>query len=70
MRRAESTKAYLVSQGVAPERLRTTGMGERTLLNACADGVSCSEAHHQENRRTEFLVVDSASWTMAGVERH
>ncbi|HEY0977781.1 MAG TPA: OmpA family protein [Flavobacteriales bacterium] len=60
VRRAESTKAYLISQGVATERLRSVGMGERTPLNGCIDGTSCSEVQHQENRRTEFVVVDSS----------
>lgn len=58
MRRAESTKAYLVAQGIAPQRLRATGVGEREPVNRCTDGVECPEADHQANRRTEFLVVN------------
>lgn len=56
-RRAQSVVDYLVSKGIRRERLISNGYGEESLVNACKDGVPCSEAEHQENRRTEFRVV-------------
>ncbi len=55
--RARSARSYLVSQGIDPSRLTSEGFGESRLKNRCADGVSCSEAEHQQNRRTEVRVT-------------
>jgi len=55
--RAQSVVNYLVSKGIARERLVARGYGESKLINRCADGVVCSEKEHQENRRTEFTVL-------------
>ena len=56
-RRAQSAVDYLVSRGISRSRMVAKGYGESRLINRCADGVSCSEAEHQENRRTEFTVT-------------
>ena len=56
-RRAKSTMAWLVSQGIESTRLNAKGYGESNLINKCADGVFCSEEEHQVNRRSEFIVV-------------
>ncbi len=56
-RRADSTMRYLVEKGIAPERMTAKGYGETQLTNRCADGVPCSEAEHQQNRRTAFRVL-------------
>lgn len=56
-RRAESTRLYLIEQGIAADRITAHGFGERRLVNGCTDGVECSEADHQLNRRTEFIVT-------------
>jgi outer membrane protein OmpA-like peptidoglycan-associated protein len=56
-RRAESTMQYLITQGIEPGRLTAKGYGETQLVNRCADGVTCSEAEHQQNRRTTFKVL-------------
>ena len=56
-RRAKSTVAWLVKNGVAADRLTGKGYGERQLKNKCADGVQCTEAEHQVNRRSEFIIV-------------
>jgi outer membrane protein OmpA-like peptidoglycan-associated protein len=56
-KRAESAVKYLVSKGISPDRLTAKGYGETKLKNKCADGVPCSEAEHQANRRTEFKVT-------------
>ena len=55
--RANSVKSYLISRGINKSRLVSNGYGETRLKNNCADGVKCSEAQHQKNRRTEFRVV-------------
>jgi len=47
----------LVAKGVPAERLSAIGKGETELLNQCTDGVKCTEAQHQLNRRTEFKIV-------------
>lgn len=56
-RRARSAVNYIVSKGIAQERITAKGYGETTLFNECSDGVKCSEAKHQENRRTEFAIT-------------
>ncbi|RNI23477.1 OmpA family protein [Rufibacter latericius] len=55
-RRAQSAVEYLVSQGIARNRLTWKGYGETVLINGCADGVECTEDQHQLNRRTEFKI--------------
>ncbi|MFM2225360.1 MAG: hypothetical protein RJA07_1562 [Bacteroidota bacterium] len=55
-RRAESAVAYLVSKGIKANRLVAKGYGETLLTNKCADGVPCTDAEHQANRRTEFKI--------------
>jgi outer membrane protein OmpA-like peptidoglycan-associated protein len=56
-RRAKSTLEYLVKRGIAKSRLTAKGYGETQLVNQCADGVKCSEAEHQLNRRSTFVIV-------------
>lgn len=55
--RAQSTVDYLKSRGIAADRLTAKGFGETQLVNRCSNGVKCSEAEHQVNRRTEFVIV-------------
>ncbi len=56
--RANATYEYLISKGIAPERITEhQGFGERRLTNGCEDGVNCEEEQHQMNRRTQFIVV-------------
>ena len=57
-KRAQSCVDYLVAQGISKKRLIAVGYGETRLVNGCSDGVRCSEAQHQANRRTEFRRVD------------
>ena len=56
-RRTKSTVAWLVKNGVAKKRLTGKGYGETQLVNKCADGVECSEAEHQLNRRSQFIIT-------------
>lgn len=57
-RRAESVIRYLMEKGIDKKRLRAKGMGEEVMINGCYDGVECSEEQHQENRRTEFMIIE------------
>ncbi|HKK37783.1 MAG TPA: OmpA family protein, partial [Cryomorphaceae bacterium] len=57
-RRAQSVVDYLVRKGVSKANLGSKGFGESQPVNKCIDGVECSEAEHQENRRSEFIVVE------------
>ncbi|QNF35759.1 PD40 domain-containing protein [Adhaeribacter swui] len=55
--RAEAAVNYIISRGIAPERLIAKGYGETQLLNDCKDGVTCSELEHQINRRTVVRIL-------------
>ncbi|HFA50558.1 MAG TPA: hypothetical protein ENJ95_16245 [Bacteroidetes bacterium] len=57
-RRSKSVFDYLVSRGVAGNRLEPVGYGESHLRNRCADGVRCTEEEHQYNRRTEIKILE------------
>jgi outer membrane protein OmpA-like peptidoglycan-associated protein/tetratricopeptide (TPR) repeat protein len=54
--RATSTRNWLIQRGIAPSRLSALGYGESQLINGCADGVPCTEAEHQLNRRSMFII--------------
>ncbi|PHR70191.1 MAG: hypothetical protein COA67_08670 [Lutibacter sp.] len=56
-RRANSSVAYIISQGIDSNRISGEGYGETQLVNRCSNNVKCSEAEHQKNRRTEFIVI-------------
>lgn len=56
-KRAQSTKDWLISKGIDESRLTAKGYGETKLVNKCADGVKCTEKEHQQNRRSEFIIV-------------
>lgn len=55
-KRANSTMQYLVGQGIDNNRLSAKGYGESQLVNRCSNGVNCTAAEHQENRRSEFII--------------
>jgi peptidoglycan-associated lipoprotein len=56
-RRANSAVQYIIDRGISKNRITAMGYGESQLLNRCTNGVKCSEAEHQLNRRTEFKIV-------------
>ncbi|WP_047545985.1 OmpA family protein [Psychroserpens sp. Hel_I_66] len=57
-RRAKSTMEYILSRGLAKDRIESAiGYGETQLLNKCANGVKCSEEEHQLNRRSYFYIL-------------
>ncbi len=55
--RANSAVEYLKTRGISGNRILPRGYGEQKLTNRCEDGVTCSEAQHQENRRTEITIL-------------
>ncbi|MFV8375176.1 OmpA family protein [Flavobacterium sp. LB1P71] len=55
--RAKSTMAWLVKNGIKASRLTAKGYGETQLVNKCSDGMQCTEAEHQANRRSEFIIT-------------
>jgi len=56
-KRAQSCLTYLISKGIAKDRMVSVGYGEAKLLNDCSDEIDCTEAEHQINRRTTFRVL-------------
>jgi outer membrane protein OmpA-like peptidoglycan-associated protein/tetratricopeptide (TPR) repeat protein len=56
-KRAKSTKEWLIKNGIKADRLTAKGYGETQLVNKCADGVECTEAEHQLNRRSQFIIT-------------
>ena len=52
--RAQSVVDYLVRNGIGKDRMIAKGYGETKPVNACTD---CTEAEHQQNRRTEIKVL-------------
>jgi len=61
-RRAKSSASFIKERITKPERIYGKGFGESKLKNKCeCEGsriVPCSEEEHQENRRTEFLIIN------------
>ena len=58
--RARSTKDYIISRGIASQRIQSAiGYGEDQLLNDCDDAnqKKCTEEEHQRNRRSKFIIV-------------
>lgn len=57
-KRAESTVDYMISKGIAEDRLQGEGYGETRLVNECGNGVKCTKEEHQLNRRSEFIILE------------
>jgi outer membrane protein OmpA-like peptidoglycan-associated protein len=56
--RAQATMNYIILGGIDPSRLTAKGYGETQLLNKCKNGVVCTDAEHEKNRRTEFVIIE------------
>ena len=56
--RTNSIVEYLTAHGIKKDRLVSKWFGEVRLTNKCSDGVKCTEAEHQLNRRTEFRILN------------
>lgn len=57
-KRLERTLGYLFDKGMKEDNIKGAAMGERELKNECDDGVPCPETKHQENRRSDFKVLE------------
>ena len=56
-RRAKSMRDYVISKGIAADRIAATGKGETEPAVDC--GANCTEEEHQLNRRSEFVIVNN-----------
>ncbi|WP_396590119.1 OmpA family protein [Allomuricauda sp. R78024] len=56
-KRAKRTVEYLISKGIASERVKYDAFGETRLTNECDNDTPCSETKHSENRRSAFEIV-------------
>ena len=57
-RRAGATVDYIVNHGIDRSRISAKGYGETQLVNGCDGTKKCTEAEHQQNRRTEFVILN------------
>jgi len=53
--RARATVQYVVSKGIAKERISGKGYGESEPLVKCGD--NCTDEQHAQNRRVDFIIV-------------
>ena len=53
-RRAKATVQYVISKGIAKERISGKGLGESEPKVNCEP---CTEEEHAKNRRSEFMIV-------------
>lgn len=58
-KRATSAVNWLVSHGANPTKIKPVGYGEKQPVNNCTNNVKCTEEEHQQNRRTEFKVLNA-----------
>lgn len=56
-KRAQAAVDYIAKKGIERNRMLAKGYGESVLVNGCTDGVSCTEAEHQKNRRTTVKII-------------
>jgi peptidoglycan-associated lipoprotein len=56
-KRAESVVQYLLSKGIAADRLSYKGYGKSKLIEPCICE-ECTEKQHQKNRRTTFTLTE------------
>ncbi|WP_309642272.1 OmpA family protein [Flavobacterium sp.] len=54
-RRAKATRQYILSKGIAANRISAKGMGEIEPKVDCKE--ACTEEQYAQNRRSEFLIV-------------
>ena len=57
-RRAKSTEQYVISKGIDESRISAEGLGETQPKVEC--GQNCTDEQHQQNRRSEFLIVSGS----------
>lgn len=54
-RRAKATVKYVVGKGISKQRISGKGFGKAEPKVNC--GENCTEEQHQQNRRSEFIIV-------------
>lgn len=57
-KRAKATAKWITDQGIEVSRVSGRGFGETKLINSCSNGKNCSEEEHQQNRRSEFIILE------------
>ncbi|KGO95973.1 OmpA family protein, partial [Flavobacterium enshiense] len=53
-RRAKATVQYVISKGIAKDRISGKGYGESEPKVQCDQ---CTDEEHAKNRRSEFMIV-------------
>ncbi len=56
-KRAKRTVDYIISRGINSSRITGKGYGATQLINQCVKGVECTDAQHEKNRRSEFVII-------------
>ncbi|NTW31208.1 MAG: OmpA family protein [Bacteroidetes bacterium] len=60
-KRAQASSEYIKKRITNPDRITGKGYSKSKLVNGCTCedniGANCSEAEHQKNRRTEFIII-------------
>ncbi len=59
LKRSTIISNYFVSKGITKTRIKAIGRGESEPLNKCKDGVTCSDAENEVNRRTVFRFYET-----------
>ncbi|MHC5202085.1 OmpA family protein [Myroides sp. LJL119] len=57
-RRAKATMKWIIDNGIDASRVSGKGYGETELVNDCKNNVPCSIQQHQQNRRSEFIILE------------
>ncbi|TMM53268.1 flagellar motor protein MotB [Maribacter algarum] len=57
-RRADNTVTYLISNKMDESRVSGKGFGESKLANDCIDWTKCTPEKNEQNRRSEFIVIE------------
>ncbi len=59
-RRNKSTREYIINKGgISRDRISGRGYGESQIINQCSNGVKCEDYEHEQNRRSEFIVISN-----------
>ena len=67
-RRSQSVRNWLANREINTNRMTAVGYGESQIRNGCTNGVPCTEAEHQENRRTEFKVISVGNSLLGNID--
>jgi outer membrane protein OmpA-like peptidoglycan-associated protein len=58
-KRATFAADYVISRGLPAARVKGIGFGETKIINKCTNGITCTDAEHAKNRRTEFRIINT-----------